>query len=55
MVILGVINVIENLTKEKIPLKEFGDPEEIFILIKYIISSKYLVGQVIHLNGGLRV
>ena len=46
---------IENITKDKIPLKEFGDPEEIFKLIKYIISSKYLVGQVIHLNGGFRV
>lgn len=46
---------IENLTKERIPLKKFGEPEEIFKLIQYIISSRYLVGQVIHLNGGLRV
>ncbi len=46
---------IEKLVKEKIPLKNFGDPDEIFKVINYIISSKYLVGQVIHVNGGLRV
>ncbi|MFX0071254.1 MAG: SDR family oxidoreductase [Candidatus Hermodarchaeota archaeon] len=46
---------IEALTKQKIPLKEFGESEEIYKLIKYIISSTYLVGQVIHLNGGLKL
>ncbi len=46
---------IEQMTKERIPLKMFGEPEEIFKLIKYIISSRYLAGQIIHLNGGLRV
>jgi 3-oxoacyl-[acyl-carrier protein] reductase len=46
---------IADLIREKIPLKEFGDREEISKLVKYIISSKYLVGQVIHLNGGLRI
>ncbi|MFX1443909.1 MAG: SDR family oxidoreductase [Promethearchaeota archaeon] len=52
---LDLNNKIEKITKEKIPMKDFGDPEEIYKLIKYIISSRYLVGQVIHLNGGLRV
>lgn len=46
---------ITHMMREKIPLKEFGEPEEISNLIKYMISSQYLVGQVIHLNGGLRV
>jgi 3-oxoacyl-[acyl-carrier protein] reductase len=46
---------IANIMREKIPLKEFGEPEEISRVIKYIISSQYLVGQVIHLNGGLRL
>lgn len=46
---------IEMMVKEKIPLKEFGEPDEIIKVIKYIISSRYLVGQIIHLNGGLRV
>ncbi len=43
------------MIKKKIPLKYFGDPDEIFNVIEYINSSKYLVGQVIHINGGLRV
>jgi 3-oxoacyl-[acyl-carrier protein] reductase len=52
---LNLNKKVEMLIKEKILLNEFGDPEEIFKLIKYIISSKYLVGQIIHLNGGLRI
>jgi len=43
------------MIKDKIPLREFGEPEEIFKIVEYIISSKYLVGQVIHLNGGLYI
>lgn len=46
----------ENITKmilEKIPLKEFGEPEEIMKAVNYIISSKYMVGQILHINGGL--
>ncbi len=46
---------IEMIVKKKIPLKDFGNPDEIFKVIEYITSSKYLVGQVIHINGGLRV
>ncbi len=46
---------IKTIVKEKIPLKDFGDPDEIFKVIQYIISSKYLVGQVIHINGGLKL
>ena len=45
-------NIIEHI-KKRIPLKEFGEPDEILRVIDYIISSKYLVGQVIELNGGL--
>ena len=44
---------IVNTIKEKIPLKDFGEPDEIIKAVDYIISSKYLVGQVIEINGGL--
>jgi 3-oxoacyl-[acyl-carrier protein] reductase len=44
---------IINTIKEKIPLKDFGEPDEIIRVVDYIISSKYLVGQVIEINGGL--
>ena len=52
---LNLSDKISHLIREKIPLKEFGEPQEIVKLVKYIISSQYLVGQVIHLNGGLRI
>jgi len=44
---------ITKLMKEKIPIKEFGEPTEILKVVDYIISSEYLVGQIINLNGGL--
>ena len=46
---------IEDTVKLRIPLNEFGDPKEIIKVVRYIISSKYLVGQIIHINGGLRI
>lgn len=50
------LKLTENIYKmicEKIPLKEFGEPEEIIKAVNYIISSKYMVGQILHINGGL--
>jgi len=50
---LNLSEKIIKIIKEKIPLKEFGEPEEIIKVVDYIISSKYLVGQTININGGL--
>jgi 3-oxoacyl-[acyl-carrier protein] reductase len=50
------LKLTENIYKmvcEKIPLKEFGEPEEIMKAVNYMISSKYMVGQILHINGGL--
>lgn len=44
---------IAQMAKERIPLKEFGDPEEIYKAVSYLISSKYMVGQTLRVNGGL--
>ena len=52
---LNLTNKTANMIKDKIPLKEFGEPEEIFKIVEYILSSKYLIGQIIHLNGGLYI
>ena len=52
---LNLTNKIAKMIKKKIPLKEFGEPEEIFKIVEYILSSKYLIGQIIHLNGGLYI
>ena len=52
---LNLNNKIANMIKDKIPLNEFGEPEEIFKIVEYVLSSKYLIGQIIHLNGGLYI
>ncbi|MFX1600995.1 MAG: SDR family oxidoreductase [Promethearchaeota archaeon] len=44
---------IVDIIKKRIPLKDFGEPDEIIKVVDYILSSKYLVGQVIEVNGGL--
>lgn len=50
---LDLSEKIINTIKEKIPLKDFGEPDEILKVVDYVLSSKYLVGQVIEINGGL--
>jgi NAD(P)-dependent dehydrogenase (short-subunit alcohol dehydrogenase family) len=52
---LNLSEKIAAMVRDKIPIKEFGEPEEIAKLVRYMISSQYLAGQVIHLNGGLRI
>ena len=52
---LNLTEKIIDLVKKNIPLGDFGEPEEIGNVVKFIISSRYLVGQIIHLNGGLRI
>ena len=46
-------DAIKDFAMKRIPKRSFGDPSEIIKLVKYIISTNYLVGQVIHLDGGL--
>ena len=41
------------MMRNKIPLGEFGDPKEIALAVDYVVSSKYLVGTTLHVNGGL--
>jgi|PlaIllAssembly_1097288.scaffolds.fasta_scaffold01802_7 3-oxoacyl-[acyl-carrier protein] reductase len=50
---LKLTDKIHKIICEKIPLKEFGEPEEIMKAVNYIISSRYMVGQILHINGGL--
>ncbi|MFO7881769.1 MAG: 3-oxoacyl-[acyl-carrier-protein] reductase [Kosmotogaceae bacterium] len=48
---------IINSLEEKIPLKRFGEPEEIANIYLFLISdeSTYLTGQCIGVNGGLTI
>jgi 3-oxoacyl-[acyl-carrier protein] reductase len=55
----GLINDVspelQEEVKSKIPLKRFGQANEIGSLVNYILSddAKYTTGQVFHINGGL--
>ncbi len=46
---------VRNAYLDQIPLKEFGKPEDVAEAVKFLVSerSKYITGQVIHVNGGL--
>lgn len=44
---------IAAMIRAKIPSKEFGEPGEIMKAVIYIISSQYISGQVLRVNGGL--
>ncbi len=39
--------------KKQIPSESFGNPEEIYRTVKYLIESEYITGTSIDLNGGL--
>lgn len=40
---------------EQIPLKRFGQTEEIAQTVEFLINNKYITGQVIEVNGGLNM
>lgn len=44
---------IQHVILKKIPVGKFGDPIEIFDLIRFLISSQYTTGSLIDINGGL--
>lgn len=37
---------------KKIPLEKYGSPDDIIEAVKYLISAKYVTGQVIAVDGG---
>lgn len=55
---IGMINEVSSEIKEVIKLKipvghQFGDPEDIFEAINFIIKASYLTGTSIDINGGI--
>jgi acetoacetyl-CoA reductase/3-oxoacyl-[acyl-carrier protein] reductase len=43
----------QKIVKQKIPTGKFGDPENIFNAVKFIIESDYLTGTSLDINGGI--
>jgi len=43
----------QEIIKSKIPTGDFGDPENIFRALKFIIEADYLTGTSVDINGGI--
>jgi NAD(P)-dependent dehydrogenase (short-subunit alcohol dehydrogenase family) len=39
--------------KERIPNKEFGDPDNIYNAVNFLIENNYINGTSININGGI--
>jgi len=54
---IGIINEVpkefQKVIKERIPSGNFGDPENIFKAVKFLIETDYVNGTSIDINGGL--
>ena len=54
---IGMIDEVtkeyQEIIKQKIPTGNFGDPENIFQAVKYLIKSDYINGSSIDVNAGL--
>jgi len=54
---IGMINTIstelQDVIKDKIPTGKFGNPENIFNAIRFLIESDYVNGASIDINGGI--
>lgn len=54
---IGMISEVteeyQKMIKEKIPTHNFGNPENIYRAVKFIIDSDYTTGTSIDMNGGL--
>lgn len=54
---IGMISQVpdeyQKILKEKIPTRDFGDPENIFNAVKFLIETDYISGTSIDINGAL--
>jgi len=44
---------MQDLIKDKIPGKKFGNPEDIYKAVKFLSEAEYITGSSIDINGGL--
>ena len=53
MTLSDVPELLQIEMKKQIPSNKFGNPEEIYKTVRYLIESDYITGTSIDLNGGL--
>lgn len=51
----GLSDKVKKAMLDQIPLKRFGQTEEIASTVEFLIKNKYVTGQVIEVNGGLNM
>jgi len=51
--ITEVSHEYQQVVKKKIPSGKFGDPQNILNAVNFIISSEYLTGTSLDINGGI--
>lgn len=51
----GLSNRVKEKMLDQIPLKRFGQVEEIAQTVDFLINNRYITGQVIEVNGGLNI
>jgi acetoacetyl-CoA reductase/3-oxoacyl-[acyl-carrier protein] reductase len=44
---------MQEVIKSKIPGKQFGNPDDIFKVVKYLSAAAYITGTSVDVNGGL--
>ena len=44
---------VKEATLAGIPLKRFGQPEEVASLAVFLAENKYITGQVVNIDGGM--
>ena len=51
----GLSNRVKEKMLDQIPLKRFGQANEIAQTVDFLINNRYITGQVIEVNGGLNI
>lgn len=51
--IKDVPSEMQDLIKNQIPGKKFGNPDDIYKAVKYLMEAEYITGSSIDINGGL--
>ena len=44
---------VKDTMKGQIPMKRFGQPEEVATVVKFLAEQEYMTGQVLSIDGGM--
>jgi len=47
------VSYLENL-KYRVPLRRYGDPRDIATAVVFLVKSRFITGEIVHVDGGRR-